>query len=204
MSDIIYIFGHKNPDADAICSALAYESYKHAIGQTEYLAARCGNSNARIDAILQRFETPLPPFIGDITPRISNIMQVKARTLRKESTCAEAFELIDQYDVRALPVVDEEGCLEGLISIFQLGEFFIPKPREPKAMRQVHTTVQSIIDSLSANVIHISNPNDLEKLYVRIAAMDIASFGNHQKEMGLHSERSIIVVGDRQDIQSNV
>ena len=201
MSDIIYIFGHKNPDADAICSALAYESYKHAVGQTEYLAARCGNSNARIDAILQRFETPLPPFIGDITPRISNIMQVKARTLRKESTCAEAFELIDQYDVRALPVVNEEGCLEGLISIFQLGEFFIPKPREPKAMRQVHTTVQSIIDSLSANVIHVSNPNDLQKLYVRIAAMDIASFGNHQRETGLQSKSSIIVVGDRQDIQ---
>ena len=133
MPDNIYIFGHKNPDADAICSALAYESYKHAIGQAEYLAARCGNSNARIDAILQRFETPLPPFIGDITPRISNIMQNKARTLRKESTCAEAFELIDQYDVRAFPVVDKEGCLEGLISIFQLGEFFIPKPREPKA-----------------------------------------------------------------------
>jgi manganese-dependent inorganic pyrophosphatase len=128
-------------------------------------------------------------------------MQVKTRTLRKESTCAEAFELIDQYDVRALPVVDEKGCVEGLISIFQLGEFFIPKPREPRAMRQVHTTVQSIIDSLSAEVINIDNPNELEKLYVRIAAMDIASFGNHHKEIGLPSESSVIVVGDRQDIQ---
>ena len=202
MSEPIYIFGHKNPDADAICSALAYESYKHAIGQTEYMAARCGNSNARIEAILQRFETDLPTFIGDITPRISNIMQVKTRTLRKESTCAEAFELIDQYDVRALPVVDEKGCVEGLISIFKLGEFFIPKPREPRAMRQVHTTVQSIIDSLSAEVINIDNPNELEKLYVRIAAMDIASFGNHHKEIGLPSESSVIVVGDRQDIQT--
>ena len=201
MPDPIYIFGHKNPDADAICSALAYESYKHAIGQIEYIAARCGNSNARIDAILQRFDTPLPPFIGDITPRISNIMQGKARTLRKESTCAEAFELIDQYDVRALPVVDVKGCVEGLISIFQLGEFFIPKPRKPNAMRQVRTSVQSIIDSLNAEVIHIRNPNELEKLYVRIAAMDITSFGNHHKDMGLPSESSIIVVGDRKDIQ---
>ena len=60
MPEPIYIFGHKNPDADAICSALAYEAYKHAIGQTEYVAARCGNSNARIDAILDRFQTPLP------------------------------------------------------------------------------------------------------------------------------------------------
>ncbi len=76
MPDPIYILGHKNPDADAICSALAYEAYKHAIGETEYIAARCGNSNARIDAILEHFNVPLPRFIGDVTPRVGNIMQI--------------------------------------------------------------------------------------------------------------------------------
>lgn len=201
MSDPIYIFGHKNPDADAICSALAYEAFKHAIGQTEYIAARCGNSNARVDAILERFKTPLPRFIGDVTPRIGNIMQSKARTVTKDSTCAKALELIDKYDVRALPVVDSEGHVEGLISIFQLGEFFIPKPSEPRAMRRVHTSVQSIIDSLNAKVMHADNVNELEELYVRIGAMDIRSFGSHHKEQDLASNQSIIIVGDRWDIQ---
>ena len=136
MPDPIYILGHKNPDADAICSALAYEAYKHAIGETEYIAARCGNSNARIDAILEHFNVPLPRFIGDVTPRVENIMQSEVRSLSKDSTCAEALELIDKYDVRALPVVDDNGHLEGLISIFQLGEFFIPKPSEPIKRRR--------------------------------------------------------------------
>lgn len=201
MSEPIYIFGHKNPDADAICSALAYEAYKHAIGQTEYVAARCGNSNARIDAILERFKTPLPRFIGDVTPRVGNIMQSMVRTVTKQSTCAGALELIDQYDVRALPVVDEAGQIEGLVSIFQLGEFFIPKPREPRAMRRVQTSVQSIIDSLNAKVLHADNVDEIEELFVRIGAMDIRSFGSHHKETGLTSDRSIIVVGDRRDIQ---
>lgn len=201
MSDPIYIFGHKNPDADAICSALAYEAFKHAIGQTEYVAARCGNSNARIDAILERFKTPLPRFIGDVTPRVGNIMQSTVRTVTKQSTCAGALELIDQYDVRALPVVDDAGQIEGSVSIFQLGEFFIPKPREPRAMRRVQTSVQSIIDSLNAKVLHADNVDEIEKLFVRIGAMDIRSFGGHHKENGLPSNRSIIVVGDRWDIQ---
>jgi len=201
MPEPIYIFGHKNPDADAICSALAYEAYKHAIGQTEYVAARCGNSNARIDAILERFKTPLPRFIGDVTPRVSNIMQSKVRTVSKHSTCAQALELIDQYDVRALPVVEENGQIKGLISIFQLGEFFIPKPREPLAMRRVHTSVKSIIDSLNAKVLHADKQDELEELYVRIGAMDIRSFGTHHREDGLPSDRSIIIVGDRWDIQ---
>ncbi|MEO0509056.1 MAG: putative manganese-dependent inorganic diphosphatase [Verrucomicrobiota bacterium] len=201
MSDTIYILGHKNPDADAICSALAYEAYKHAIGQTDYIAARCGNSNARIDAILERFKIPLPLFLGDVTPRVENIMHTDVLSVSKNGTCAEALELIDKYDIRALPVVDEDGKLEGLVSIFQLGEFFIPKPNEPKALRRVHTSISSIIRSLSAEVLHSNNSDRLEELFVRIGAMDIRSFGNHHKEQGLPSEKSIIIVGDRWDIQ---
>ncbi len=201
MPEPIYILGHKNPDADAICSAIAYEAYKQAIGETDYLAARCGNSNARIDAILERFDIPLPLFLGDVTPRVGNIMRKKVRTVTRQSTCSEALELIDKYDVRALPVVDDEGRVEGLVSIFQLGEFFIPKPKEPRAMRRVHTSVDAIIRSLNAKVLHSTNSNALEELFVRVGAMDIRSFGHHHREQGTPAEQSIIVVGDRWDIQ---
>ncbi|MGB0183835.1 MAG: DHH family phosphoesterase [Opitutales bacterium] len=70
----IYVLGHKNPDADAICSALAYSAYKHAMGEKNYVAARCGNTNPRIDAILEHFQLPVPVFLGDVTPRIEAIM----------------------------------------------------------------------------------------------------------------------------------
>ena len=201
MSDPIFILGHKNPDADAICSAIAYEAYKHATGETEYTAARCGNSNARIDAILERFNVPLPRFIGDVTPRVENIMHSKVRSVSKNSTCAEALELIDKYDVRALPVVDDNGHLEGLISIFQLGEFFIPKPSEPRKMRRVHTSIGAIIRSLSATVLHQDRSDQVEELFVRVGAMDIRSFENNHKENGTSANTSVIVVGDRRDIQ---
>jgi manganese-dependent inorganic pyrophosphatase len=46
-----FVIGHKNPDADSICSAIAYAAFKEARGESGYVAARCGNSNARIDAI---------------------------------------------------------------------------------------------------------------------------------------------------------
>jgi manganese-dependent inorganic pyrophosphatase len=201
MSEPIFILGHKNPDADAICSAIAYEAYKHATGETEYTAARCGNSNARIDAILERFNVPLPRFIGDVTPRVENIMHSKVRSVTKNSTCAEALELIDKYDVRALPVVDDNGHLEGLISIFQLGEFFIPKPSEPRKMRRVHTSIGAIIRSLSATVLHQDRSDQVEELFVRVGAMDIRSFENNHKENGTSANTSVIVVGDRRDIQ---
>ncbi len=201
MSDPIYIIGHKNPDADAICSAIAYEAYKHAIGETHYIAARCGNTNARIDAILDRFKTPLPRFIGDVTPRVEHIMVREPRTVTRNSTCAEALELIDKFDVRALPVVDDSGKIEGMISFFQLGEFFIPKPRAAREMRQVKTSIGSIIRALNATVLNSVKEDEIEELYVRVGAMDIRSFGCYHREEGTPADKSIIVVGDRWDIQ---
>ena len=201
MPEPIYIIGHKNPDADAICSAIGYEAYKHAIGETHYVAARCGNSNARIDAILNCFNLPLPLFLGDVIPRVENIMNRQTRTVKRSSTCAEALELIDKYDVRALPVVDDSGKVEGIISFFQLGEFFVPKPRAPREMQHVETSIASIIRSLNATVLNEHNTEILEDLYVRVGAMDIRSFDNFSRNEGTLPEKSIIVAGDREDIQ---
>ncbi|MEN8830566.1 MAG: putative manganese-dependent inorganic diphosphatase [Lentimonas sp.] len=201
MEEPIYIFGHKNPDADSICSALAYEAFQHAIGKTHYVAARCGNSNARIDTILKQFQLPLPLFVGDVTPRIGDVMHTNVYSVTKESTYAEALELIDLHDVRALPVVDASKKVEGSISIFDLGEAFIPKPKAGREMRRVYSSISAIIKSLNAEVLHVSNSDNLEDLYVRVGAMDVRSFGQYHHDEGTPAESSIIIVGDRWDIQ---
>jgi manganese-dependent inorganic pyrophosphatase len=202
MPSPIYIFGHQNPDVDAICAAMAYEAFKHATGATEYVAARCGNSNGRIDAILDHFDLPLPRFIGDVTPRVGNIMQTNIRSITKDSTCAEALEIIDEYDVRMLPVIDAEGRLEGVISIFQLGEFFIPKPNDSRRMRRVNTSIKAIIRSLNATVLHETNSDAVEELFVRIGAMDINSLHERSAtDEGISAGASVIIVGDRRDLQ---
>lgn len=201
MEQPTYVIGHKNPDADAICSAIAYTAYKQARGDHRCAAARCGNSNARIDAILEKFQTPLPVFLGDVTPRVQDIMVRSPYHVHLHSTCAEALETIDQHDIRVLPVLSDEQRLEGTISIFQLGEYFIPKPKSPRAMRHVYTSISDICRCLQAIERHIVQPNRLEDLYVRVGAMDIRSFGKFANEEPTLASQSIIVVGDRWDIQ---
>jgi len=196
-----YIIGHKNPDADAICSAIAYAAYKKAIGEKGYIAARCGNSNARIDAILKRFDLPLPTFLGDVTPRVHDIMKRQMHHIHRGATCAEALEIIDEHDIRSLPVMEENGKLAGLISIFSLGEFFIPKPKEPRRMRHVRTTIGHIIRSLKAEVLNVVEPELVQDLFVRVGAMDIRSFGSFTETEGISLTESVVVVGDRYDIQ---
>lgn len=201
MTGTTYIIGHKNPDADSICSALGYEALKKALGHKGYVAARCGNSNARIDAILNRFNTPLPTFVGDVTPRIKDIMRSEIVQVPDSATCAEALHLIDVHDVRALPVIDKDRSITGMISIFDLGEFFIPKAQQLRKMRQVRTSIDYIVESLDAKVLNAVNPESIEDLYLRIGAMDIRSFGRFTQKEGTQPEESIIIVGDRYDIQ---
>ncbi len=199
-----YIIGHKNPDADSICSAIAYADFKQQREAGDYLAARCGNSNARIDTILDRFGMALPPFIGDVTPRIRDIMVRDVIKVKRGATCADALELIDTHDIRILPVVDAEDRLTGTVSVFQLGKYFLPKMREPKEMRRVQSTsVRAIIESLKARVLHTCREDRREDLFVRVGAMDIRSFGSFSETESIPPQKSIIVVGDRRDIQEH-
>ncbi|OYV48758.1 MAG: pyrophosphatase [Verrucomicrobia bacterium 21-51-4] len=201
MPEPIYIFGHKNPDPDAICAPIAYAAYKTAIGQTGYKPARCGNSNARIDMILDYFKTPLPDFIGDVTPRVQDIMATQLHTLAPESTCFRALELIDQYDIRALPVIDDNRVLKGLVSIFDLGGVFVPKPSNPRQLRHVRTSVSAITAALKAKPQHLVDPDTVQDCYVRIGSTSLDTFGKISAQESTPEPQTIVIVGDRHNIQ---
>jgi len=196
-----YVIGHKNPDADSICSAIAYAAYKEARGLYGYVPARAGNSNARIDAILQRFRQPLPVLLTDVTPRVRDVMVANVVTVPQDATCAEALELIDEHDVRVLPVLTPDQRVVGTVSIFQLGGFFVPKVRALREMRKVHTSLNHIVRALRARVEHLPEPAREQELFVRVGAMDVKSFGKAAHSDGILPEQSIIIVGDRRDIQ---
>jgi len=201
-SDPITIFGHRNPDADSICSALAYADFKSRTEPAQsYRAARCGNSNARIDAILDHFGVALPPFIGEVTPRLREVMVRDVATVTPKESCAEALDKMERHEVRALPVVDEAGGLLGMVTVLGLGGYFIPRLGRAREMRRVDSSLRSIVRALSGDALHLVEPDLEETLFVRVGAMDIRSFDRLSGEEPIDPRRSVIVVGDRWDIQ---
>jgi manganese-dependent inorganic pyrophosphatase len=200
-ADTTYIIGHRNPDADAICSAIAYAAFKDARGEHGYTAARCGNSNVRIDTILKRFHQPLPLYVNDVTPRVRDIMVTDVIQVPQTATCAEALELIDRHAVNVLPVTAADRHVLGTVTIAQLGSFFLPRINEPRLMRQVTSSLAHIARALKARVLHTVEPAREEDLYIRVGAMDIRSFGKVSSDDNIPESQSIIIVGDRWDIQ---
>jgi manganese-dependent inorganic pyrophosphatase len=196
-----WVIGHKNPDADSICSAIAYAAYKEARGEKGYVAARCGNSNARIDTILRRFHQPLPVYLSDVSPRVRDLMIADVISVPENATCAEALELIDRHDIRLLPVTDPRRHVVGTVSLPHLGGILIPRVSEPRLMRQVNSSLANIARALKAEVVHAVDADRPEELYIRLGTMDLRSFWKISEREGIPAAQSIIIVGDRTDIQ---
>ena len=110
MSEILVI-GHRNPDTDAICSAIGYAEFKRRTGMPEAVAARCGDTNDRIDFVLRTFGVPAPRFVSDVSPKISDVMQSNVRSITPDATAAEALGLMDELNLRVVPVLDEQQRL---------------------------------------------------------------------------------------------
>ncbi len=200
--DKTYIVGHKNPDPDSICSAIAYARFKELRGETNCIPVRCGNSNARIDKVLSRFSVPLPKFVGDVRLRAEHIMRKEFLKAKRTSSCYEVMDILDTYDVRTLPILNEDNTLSGTISIFDMGEFFIPRPKQARHVRHVNASLADIIATLKGDVLCGFDLDEIEELYVRVGAMEVSTFDSFIERENIPSKQSLIVVGDRYDIQT--
>ncbi len=195
-----YVVGHKNPDADSICAAIAYASFKGARGERGYVAARCGNSNARIDTILARFKQPLPLYLSDVSPRVRDLMVRNVLSLDEHATCAEALGIFDCHDIRVMPITKGRQIV-GTISLSTLGSVFIPRLSEPRLLRLVRTSLANITRTLEGQALHLVDEGKIQELYVRLGTMDITSFWSVSIRENIPAEQSIIIVGDRSDVQ---
>ena len=69
----IFVIGHKNPDTDSICSAIAYANLKKKITGEEYVARRAGHLNEETQYILERFGVKAPEYIKDVGTQVKDI-----------------------------------------------------------------------------------------------------------------------------------
>jgi manganese-dependent inorganic pyrophosphatase len=198
MSEILVI-GHRNPDTDAICSAIGYAEFKRRTGTSEAVAARCGDTNDRIDFVLNTFGVPAPRFVADVSPKVSDVMQRKVMSVTPEATAAEALHLMDSRDIRILPVLDKENRCRGLLSLFKLSKFLFPAANRLMDSRRVLSSLENLATTLHGELLVAFEPKREEDLIMVIGAMSLESFAARLETF--LREKLVVIVGDRQDIQ---
>jgi manganese-dependent inorganic pyrophosphatase len=195
----IFVIGHRNPDTDAICSAIGYAEFKRRTGMPEAVAARCGDTNDRINFVLETFGVPAPRFVADVSPKVRDVMQAHVLSVTADATAAEALGLMDEHNIRVLPVLDAGRRCRGLLSLFKLSKFLFPAANRLIDSRRVFSSLNNLAKTLGGKLLIGHEAEREEELVLMIGAMKIESFAERLEK--LQPEKLAVVVGDRSNIQ---
>ena len=193
------VIGHKNPDMDSICSAIGYAELKKATGANNVRAARCGNTNQRIDYALAKFGFAAPLFVTSVRPRVEDVMSRDVVSVGPEEPVYEAFTRIGQNDLRGLPVVDKFQHCVGLVSTFKITQYLFPPRDQVRLHREVRAALKEVIDTIGGALLAGTPESDISHFVMIVAAMEIESFKRRLSK--LDCEKAVLIVGDRHDVQ---
>jgi manganese-dependent inorganic pyrophosphatase len=193
------VIGHRNPDMDSICSAIGYAEFKRATGMEGAVAARCGNTNQRIDFALNKFGLEAPVFFADVYPRIEDVMQRNVVSIHRDAPVYQAMTRFGEDKFRGLPVVDDGRNCIGLLSAFKLGKYLFPPIENLSSSRIVEASITHIREAIRGMLITGREDAIIRPRTLVVAAMLTDSFKKRLEQLDIPS--TVLIVGDRWNIQ---
>jgi manganese-dependent inorganic pyrophosphatase len=193
------VIGHRNPDMDSICSAVAYAEFKKLSGSPNVVAARCGNTNERIDFVLRKFGVEAPMLVTDLSPKVADVMNRKVICVHADTPVYDAIQLIEQKNLRGLPVIDENNRCLGLLSAFKITSHLFPARDDASSARIITASLADIVTTFGGALVAGSlHPEPVEQLLM-VCAMAQDSF---IPRLRLYRDKKVVLfVGDRPHIQ---
>ena len=125
----IYITGHKNPDTDSICSALAYANLKQTLGENA-IGIRIGEVSNETRFVLDYFHEDPPPLVYDIRTRVRDIDFDDAVTIGPDGMLHEAIKVMRANKKKVIVIVDEKRHLLGMATISDITNTIVNETKE--------------------------------------------------------------------------
>lgn len=153
MQQYVYIVGHKNPDTDSICSALAYAELKQRLG-AHAIPCRLGPLNEETKYVLKRFGLENPLLLKDARSQLRDIDIDEPTLISTKTSLKEAWDVLFKARNKSLFVLDEQQKLTGIVSTSNLAS---PRMMSDELMQKLMKTA-----SLSALAKTINGEIDYE------------------------------------------
>lgn len=198
MEKTVYIFGHKNPDTDAVVSAVSYARLKNLLGQTNVKAARAGHLNPQTSYIFEKFNVPRPQYIPNLLPKVEYFMNHQVETVTQDVSVWEAISKMEKTEIRVLPVVDSDGKYVSLLHYSGFAKNVLVN-LNPEKKHQFPTSISLIQKTLNAQPLIIAD--DADKIFKASIHVGSSSTETFMKRLEAHAAENIIVIAsDRDDI----
>ncbi len=164
----VYVIGHKNPDTDSICSAIAYAYLKRAVTGEKYSARRAGQISEETQYILNRFQVKAPKLLTDVKLQVKDADLHLIEGAAPNESIKHVWELMKKQNVKTIPVL-ENGELLGIATTGDIASSYMDV-YDDMILGQAKTQYQNIIDTLDGTLL-TGDPNKyFEKGKVAIGA----------------------------------
>lgn len=147
----IYVFGHKNPDSDTICSALAYAELKNALGE-DAAAVRLGELTTETKFILKYFKAAEPPMLETIRTQVSDLVIDEPLCVAPEASVRAVWIQMKQRGLKALTVTDQSGRLVGLATLSDITRNYMDLS-DDMLLAKSRTPFSNITETLEADIV---------------------------------------------------
>ena len=205
----IFVIGHKNPDTDSICSAIAYCDIKNRTTQeSRYIPKRAGQINEETEYVLNRFGVHPPGYLSNIGTQVKDMDIRLSPEANKSMSLKNAWDLMQENSIVSLPIREKDGTLEGLITIGDIAKTYMDTT-DSYLLSRARTQYQRIAETIGGKVIEgnahgyfiqgkimvaTANPDKMKEY---VEENDMVIMGNREEDhlQAIEQNVSCIIVG---------
>ena len=189
----VYVIGHKNPDTDSICSAVAYAELKNLLYGGGYCAARAGQINQETQYVLNYFQTQAPIYVADVMTDVTDIEIRKTQGVTGDISLKKAWNMMRALGVVTLPITENQR-LQGLITIGDIANAYMDV-YDNCILSVAKTPYKNILETLDAELLlgDINATYDKGEVVIAAANPDVMEEYIHEGDM--------VILGNRYESQ---
>ena len=163
----VVVIGHRNPDTDSICSAIAYAELKNKTSDLVCEARRAGKMNQETEFVLKKFGVTPPRMCTDVNPKIRDVDYRQVPGIPGSTSLRKAWEIMRDQKIDTLPVTSEDDELQGVITVKDIAtanmDLF-----DTSILAKSRTSYRNILETLGATMVVGSEDAECTTGHIRI------------------------------------
>ncbi|MBQ5504410.1 MAG: DHH family phosphoesterase, partial [Oscillospiraceae bacterium] len=151
----IMVIGHRNPDTDSVCSAIAYANLKNKTSdrsEYRYEPRRAGEINQETSFVLDLFNMPVPKLCTDVRAQVRDIDIREVPGVDGKMTMRRAWETMRDQDITSLPITKSDNTLAGLVTLQDIAMANMDS-LDPRTVTSASTSLANILETLKGELI---------------------------------------------------
>ena len=153
----VVVIGHRNPDTDSICSAIAYAELKNKTSDLVCEPRRAGKMNQETEFVLKKFGVKPPRMCTDVNPKIRDVDYREMPGIPGSTSLRKAWEIMRDQKIDTLPITSADNELEGIITVKDIATANMDV-FDTGVLATSRTTYKNILETLGGTMV-VGNEN---------------------------------------------